>query len=184
MIPEFKEELQPFFKEGNGSFCLYYGDMSKKENEYSAKWLLEHVFNKLEIPFVIAGNNPDESLEQAAHVRMHTCLVSNPSAQEMSELIKKAQIVLMPSLIDQQSQDNVLKSLLWGRHILVNHKATHESPFAKWFEVAETPELFREKIESLFSQPFHENEKNTRLEGLLQMGSEESKALKLVSLLN
>lgn len=184
LIPEFKEELQSFFKEGNGSFCLYYGDLSKRENEYSARWLLEHVFNNLEIPFVIAGNNPAESLEQAAHVRMHTCLVSNPSEQEMSELIKKAQIVLMPSFIDQQSQDNVLKFLLWGRHILVNNKATHESPFAKWFAVAETPESFAEKIELLFSSPFTEKEKNSRLEGLIQMGTEESKALQLISLLN
>jgi len=90
----------------------------------------------------------------------------------------------MPSFIDQQSQDNVLKFLLWGRHILVNNKATHESPFAKWFAVAETPESFAEKIELLFSTPFTEKEKNSRLEGLIQMGTEESKALQLISLLN
>jgi hypothetical protein len=184
IIPEFKGELQSFFKEGNGSFCLYYGDLSKGENEYSARWLLEHVFNKLEVPFVIAGNNPAESLEQAAHVRMHTCLVSNPSELEMSELIKKSQIVLMPSFIEQQSQDNVLKSMLWGRHVLVNYKATHESPFASWFEVAETPEMFREKIEYLFNKNFSQNEKNIRLEGIQKMGSDESKALKLIHLLN
>ena len=183
-ISSFKGQITPFFKEGNGSFCLYFGDLSKMENEYTARWLLEHIFNKLEIPFVVAGSNPTASLEQAAHVRMHTCLVSNPSDLELSELIKKAQVVLMPSFIEQQSQDNILKSLLWGRHVLVNNKATQESAFARWMEIAETPELFRAKIESLFAQPFQEAEKNRRLEEIESLGSDATKARELISLLS
>jgi hypothetical protein len=40
---------------------------------------LQNVFNKLNLPFVIAGKNPSKRLEQLAHDHQHTCLVANPS---------------------------------------------------------------------------------------------------------
>ena len=183
-IPLFKGQAEPFFKEGQGSFCLFHGDLSKRENEYAAQWLLEHVFNVIEIPFVIAGKDPSDSLEQAAHVRMHTCLVSNPSPQEMAELIKKAQVVLMPVLIESTGHANMLESLLLGRHILVNNKAMQENPFAQWLEPAETPESFQEKTEQLFHKPFTAEEKESRIAGIESMGTDQSSAKALINLLN
>lgn len=183
-IPLFKGHAKPFFNEGNGSFCLFHGDLSKRENEYAAQWLLEYVFNVLEIPFVIAGKNPSPALEQAAHVRMHTCLVSNPAPQEMAELIKKAQVILMPVLIESTGHANMLESLLLGRHILVNNKAMQENPFAQWLEPAETPESYQQKTKELFNKPFTVQEKESRITGIERMGTDESSARALISLLN
>jgi hypothetical protein len=183
-IPEFKGPSSSFFKEGKGSFCLYHGDLSKRENEFAAQWLLEHVFNDLEIPFVIAGKSPSLSLEQAAHVRMHTCLVSNPSEMEMSELIKKAQLILLPSFIEEQGNIDILESLMLGRHILLNEKAAHGNPYSLYAEIAESPESFKEKTEILFNTPFQEKDKLKRLEGIEKMESDELKAMELISLLS
>jgi hypothetical protein len=182
-IQEFRGSSETFFKEGFGSFCLYHGDLSKRENEFAAQWLLEHVFNNLEIPFVIAGKDPSEQLEQAAHVRMHTCLVSNPGEMEMKELIKKAQIILLPTFIEEQSQDFAMHALLLGRHVLVNSRAAKMSPFESLFDIAETPEEFRDKTEKLFSTLFVEEQKNKRLYEISQIESDDFKAKAMINLL-
>lgn len=182
-VAEFRGPSETFYKQGLGSFCLYHADLSKRENEFAAQWLLEHVFNELEIPFVIAGKDPSEELEQAAHVRMHTCLVSNPSEMELKELIKKAQIVLQPSFIDHQSKIDALPDLLLGRHVLVNAKAVKMNPFESLLAIAETLEEFRNKTESLFNREFLEEEKNARLHVISQIESDETKAKKMISLM-
>lgn len=182
-VAEFKGQSETFFKNGMGSFCLYYADLSKRENEFAAQWLLEHVFNELELPFVIAGKNPSEELEQAAHVRMHTCLVSNPGEMELKELIKKAQIVLLPSFIDQQNYLDVLESLLLGRHVLVNGKAVAGNPFQSLLDVAESPDDFKQRAEQLFKIEFLEEQKNLRLKEIEKFDSDESNANKMISLL-
>ena len=66
-------------KPGIGNYCLYHGDLSVDANEKAAIWLLEKVFSKTDIPFVIAGHNPSEKLEELAHSMGHTCLVADPS---------------------------------------------------------------------------------------------------------
>jgi hypothetical protein len=182
-IAEFRGPSETFFKQGFGSFCLYHADLSKRENEFAAQWLLEHVFNELEIPFVIAGKDPSDELEQAAHVRMHTCLVSNPSETELNELIKKAQIIFQPSFIEHQSKIDALPDLLLGRFVLVNPKAAKFNPFNFLLDVAETPEEFRIKTEVLFRTEFLEEVKNKRLEAISQIESDEFKAKKLINLL-
>jgi hypothetical protein len=182
-IAEFRGPSEAFYKQGFGSFCLYHADLSKRENEFAAQWLLEHVFNELEIPFVIAGKDPSDELEQAAHVRMHTCLVSNPSETELNELIKKAQIIFQPSFIEHQSKIDALPDLLLGRFVLVNPKAAKFNTFNFLLDVAETPEEFRYKTEVLFRTEFLEEVKNTRLKAISQIESDEFKAKKLISLL-
>jgi hypothetical protein len=54
-LPVFLPEWKVKAIEGNGTFCLYHGDLSVTENEKVVIWLIMHVFNDLQIPFVIAG---------------------------------------------------------------------------------------------------------------------------------
>src|SRR3989442_10397132 len=83
--------------EGIGTYCLYHGNLSVTENEKAAIFLVENVFNKMKVPFVIAGRNPSARLQRLAHFHCHTCLVANPGDSEMRDLIAKAQIHILPS---------------------------------------------------------------------------------------
>jgi|1048.fasta_scaffold01520_9 hypothetical protein len=150
------------FAERQGSFCLYFGKLSDKENEYAALWLLENIFNEVEIPFVIAGSNPSPQLEQAAHLRLHTCLVGDPTERELDELIKKAQIILLPSFIDSSPLNRLSKSLSMGRFVMVNQKAVGKSDWGSFCEVAGTPEVFKENTLRLFNEPFSIDSHNAR----------------------
>lgn len=139
---------------GTGNFCLYHGNLGKTENTYTANWLLKNVFNTLEVPFVIAGDNPSEELEQAAHERMHTCLVSNPSEKELQDLIKKAQVNLLPSFVEQCNTGLLYQSLALGRHVLTNTKGACGMGLDATSHVAESSAAFIEMTEALFNQPF------------------------------
>ncbi|MFX5252872.1 hypothetical protein ABTD06_19170, partial [Acinetobacter baumannii] len=75
---------------GMGSYCLYHGDLSVEANEKAAIWLLKNVFNDLKLPFVIAGKNPSDKLNELAHSQQHTCLVANPAEKELQDMIAKA----------------------------------------------------------------------------------------------
>ncbi len=151
-----------FHHQGKGNFCLFHGRLSDRETEYAALWLLEHVFNTVEIPFVIAGSNPSPELERAAHVRNHTCLVSDPGEKEMMELIKKAQVVVSPSFIQIEDPEHLIQSLSLGRHVLINPKSTKDKKARAISHLAKTPEEFIEKTQLLFETEFTEEEKFSR----------------------
>lgn len=141
-------------QQGTGNFCLYHGNLGKTEHAHAANWLLKNIFNTLEIPFVIAGDNPSEKLEQAAHEKMHTCLVSNPSEKELHDLIKKAQINLLPSFVEQCNTGLLFQSLAMGRHLLTNHRGACEMNIESTCHVAESNDEFMLMTEALFNQPF------------------------------
>ena len=139
---------------GNGSFCLYHGNLGKTEHAYTANWLLQNVFNTLEVPFVVAGDNPSEQLEEAAHEKIHTCLVSNPSEKELQDLIKKAQVNLLPSFVEQCNTGLLYQSLAMGRHVLTNTKGAFGMGIASTCHVADSNAAFIQMTEALFNQPF------------------------------
>lgn len=161
-IPLFTGMPPIFHQKDKGHFCLFHGRLSNEETAYAAFWLLEHVFNTLEMPFVIAGSNPSTHLENAAHVRQHTCLVANPSDKEMHELIKKAQVVVCPAFIGEEGDDNLLQSLALGRHILINPKRSKDKEIKSLCHTAQSPEEFIEKTRMLFETEFTEEDKYAR----------------------
>ncbi len=147
---------------GNGNFCLYQGNLAINENEKAAQWLLEHVFDSLRIPFVIAGSNPSVALQQLAHKMQHTCIVVNPSEYEMEDLIKKAQINILPSFNQTGIKLKLLNALYNGRHCLANHAAVEGSAVKEGYATATNPDSFKEAIQHLFNEPFTEKDKQHR----------------------
>lgn len=152
---------------GKGCFCLYHGNLSINENETAAIWLLQNVFNTLEVPFVIAGKNPSKKLQELAHQHKHTCLVANPSQKEMQDMITKAQVHVLPSFNNTGVKLKLLNALFNGRHCLVNPAGVDGSRVATTCHIATDANSFKKMIELLYPQPFTEQEKEQR-QGLLQ----------------
>ncbi len=152
----------PLCQEGVGTFCLYHGNLSVEENEKVASWLLEEVFNDVEIPFVIAGKNPSSKLERQAHKQKHTCIVSNPSEKEMQDLIQKAQINILPSFTDTGIKFKFLYSVFCGRHCVVNEKMTEGTHLGTACHIAQGADAFKSILVQLFRKPFDEDEISLR----------------------
>ncbi len=166
-LPVFLPYTLAIGKEGKGCFCLYQGNLAINENQEVAIWLLNNVFNKLAIPFVIAGKDPSEKLQRLAHRHQHTCLVANPSQQEMQDLIGKAHVHVLPSFNNTGIKLKLLNALFNGRYCLVNKATVTGSDLEQYCQIAEDPESFQNKIKELYLQPFTEQEIEQR-QGLLQ----------------
>ncbi|MEO7766090.1 MAG: glycosyltransferase family 4 protein [Ferruginibacter sp.] len=164
-LPAFVPYTMAAGKSGKGCFCLYHGNLSINENEEAAIWLLENVFDKLGIPFVIAGKDPSQKLAFMVHKHPHTCLVANPCDKELQDMIAKAQINILPSLNNTGVKLKLLNALFNGRHCLVNKAGVEGSGLDNICQIAEDADDFKTAISYLYEIPFElkENEQRQRL---------------------
>jgi hypothetical protein len=148
--------------QGMGSYCLYHGDLGVEMNEKAAIWLINKMFAGLKIPLVIAGKNPSEKLQQLAEAQQQTCIIANPTEQVMQDMIAKAHINILPSFSNTGIKIKLLNALYNGRHCIVNTPTVFGTGLEALCHVTDTAEAMKQRIESLYHQPFTEQEKNDR----------------------
>lgn len=165
---------------GSGDFCLYHGNLSVQENVKAVVWLLKHVFDTLDIPFVIAGKNPSKRLKTIAHKNENVCLVVNPSTKEMEELILKAHVHLLPSFNSTGVKIKLLHALFNGRFIVTNTAAVEGSGLESFCSIAGTPSEYKKVTEGLFTSPFPEADITKRKEILEGVYDNHENALRLM----
>lgn len=119
-IPPFHPYRQVSGKPGSGEYALYHGDLSIRENEEAAIFLIQQVFSKLDYPLVIAGFRPGLKFKQLLKSRPRITLVDSPSALQMKEILEKAHIHLLPFSQSNGFKMKILDSLALGRHIISN----------------------------------------------------------------
>ncbi|MES2645255.1 MAG: glycosyltransferase family 4 protein [Bacteroidota bacterium] len=165
-LPLYLPEYQPQFNGERGHYCLYHGNLGVPENEAAATWLLTHVFNKIEIPFVIAGKNPSARLEKLAHEYNHTCIVANPDEREMEDLVKKAQLHVLPSMNETGIKLKLINALYHGRHCVVNTAGVDGSGLNDCCIIANSAKEMQQEILSVFVQPFTPTDFEARIKKL------------------
>lgn len=168
---------------GVGTFCLYHGNLSVAENEAAAIWLLKKVFNKIEIPFVIAGKNPSTNLVKLAHKKSHTCIVANPSDMEMQNLIEMAQINIIPSATETGFKYKLLNALYNGRHCITNEKMINGTNLGPACHIASEAKAYQSIVMQLFRKPFDDEEMLLRKKLLQQDFNFRKNAEKLIGLI-
>lgn len=170
-------------EEGLGTYCLYHGNLSISENEKAAIWLLEKVFCKLKIPFIIAGKNPSSHLQRIAQQRCHTCLIKNPGEEQMRELIAKAQINILPSFNETGIKLKLLNALFNGRHCLVNEAAVAETGLEAACHIGSNALAFQEIIMQLYRHVFGREEIRLREKLLCGTFNNERNAERLIKMI-
>ncbi len=140
--------------QGTGCYCLYHGNLSVDENEKAVIWLLEKVFNDLSIPFLVAGKNPGPRLRRTVAKYKNCCLVSDPSDQELKDIISKAQLHVIPSFNRTGVKLKLLNALFNGRHCVVNENAVEGTGLKEVCHLAEGAAEFKILIETLYERPF------------------------------
>lgn len=155
-LPVFSPWQDILCETGTGNLCLYHGDLSNPDNEQAATWLLQKVFTKIKIPFVIAGNAPSRRLEKQAHFCQHTCMVRDPSQSEMDDLVRKAHIHVLPSFRKEVRGTSVklIHSLHEGRHCIANDAMVEGTGLEEACHIGTTANAFASIILQLFHQPF------------------------------
>ncbi len=145
-------------QEGMGCFCLYQGNLSVEENEKAALWLMREVFDELPVHFIVAGKDPSRKLERVTGRQSLTCLVANPSEQEMQDMIAKAQINILPSFNCTGTKLKLLNALFNGRHCVVNDAAVDGTSLGPACHIGSNAKALKEIIAQLYHSPFTHEE--------------------------
>lgn len=183
IIPAFVGWQNPEAITGKGMFCLYHGNLSINENENAALWLIEKVFSKLDVPLVIAGKSPGKRLQDKVHQCNNICLVTNPTNAELQDLIKKAQVNVLPSMNNTGVKLKLLNALFVGRHALVNAKAVEGSNLETSCHIATDANSFQQQIIHLYRQDYTNGDLEKRRTLLNIYYNNEGNATKLINLL-
>jgi hypothetical protein len=180
-LPLFLPEWNIRAIDGNGTFCLYHGDLGVSENEKAATWLMKYVFDDLQIPFVVAGKNPSNRLSRLFHHQPTTCLIANPDEKEMQDLISKAQINIIPSFNCTGIKLKLINALFNGRHCLVNEATVKGTNLEKACHIATDETAFKSLIKHLYRQRFNKEDLNIRHQLLTNMFNNETNARRIVN---
>lgn len=168
---------------GRGEYVLFHGKLSVPDNERAVVWLIENVFSKIDIPFVIAGMAPPARLRELAQQYEHIRLVENPGDKEMNDLISRAHINLLVSFQSSGIKLKLINALFRGRFCIVNDHMVKGTGLSKLCYVRNSANAIQQTIEALINAPFEQSkieERRTVLEGEF---SNKENARKLIELI-
>ncbi len=169
--------------EGVGVYCLYHGNLSVAENEKAVLWLVNKVFSLAKVPFIIAGKDPSDKLVKKIKKNKNVSLVSNPSEDELNDLIANAQINVLPAFNNTGIKLKLINALYNGRHCVVNDEAVRGSGLEDACHVGTTSNAIASIITQLFHHPFSEEEINLRKRLLEPIFNNRQNANRLIQLI-
>lgn len=140
---------------GRGSYCLYHGNLEVGENNEAALYLIQKVFSKIDTPLIIAGNRPSAELKEAAAQRPNVELRVGLNTDEIHQLIREAQINVLPTFQATGIKLKLLAALYMGRHCLVNSFMVENTGLESLCRVENSDKRFAEAVKSLFEEEFN-----------------------------
>jgi len=169
---------------GKGKFILYHGNLGVAENNKAALYLVHEVFSKLDLPCVIAGNNPSKQLQQAVKGNPYITLISKINSEDILKLIQEAHINAMPTFQSTGIKLKLLNALYLGRFCVVNKEMVENTGLDKFCQVGDHALAMADILAKLWAKEFTEADKAMRM-GLNECEFNNGKnAIKLESLIN
>ena len=139
---------------GRGAYCLYHGNLSISENVKAVDWLVEHVFANLEIPFVIAGRNMPDVINEHTSNYGHITVYNNPTDEHLASLIKNAHINVLPVFNNTGVKLKILHALFEGRFCITNDDGIAGSGIKDGIAVANTAAEWGIQVRNLYNKNF------------------------------
>jgi hypothetical protein len=153
--------FHPFQNVESGSVeiehAVYHGNLSVPENNKAALWLVQEVFNDLEIPLVIAGNDPSAELIQAVESSDHVSLKANCTTEEIHELVQTAKINVLPTFQATGIKLKLLAALYMGRFCVVNTPMIQDTGLERLCHIADSPIEMKKVLRELMVADYEEN---------------------------
>ncbi len=183
LIPGFNAADSVCSETGRGEYVLYHGNLSVRENEEAAKWLIENVFSELNLHCIVAGLNPSEKLMKLAHNHSNVTLVANPDDAEMIDLLRNAQVNILVTNQPTGLKLKLLNALYNGRFCLVNSNMVKGTSLECLCIVADEPEQIMAEVKRLMEENFTEEDIDYRDETLKRMYRNEENARKIIGII-
>jgi len=184
---EFIPAFHPFkdinVKTGKGEYILYHGNLSVAENTNAVKFLINNVFDSINIPFKIAGLKPTKQLRNLVAGMPNVELIANPSDEILQVLVENAHINIAITAQATGLKLKLLNTLYNGRFCLVNDKMLSGTNLDKLCIIANDYGSMKRKIVSLFKKKFTQEEIEKRkrvLHTLYNNGNNTRKLIEMV----
>ncbi len=182
-VPCFHEHNAVESQEGVSDFILYHGNLSVKENEVAALYIIEHIASQVPYRMIIAGLNPSAKLKNAIANYSNVELIANPSREEMQRLVSSAHIHLLYTFQGTGLKLKLLNSIFSGRHIVANPTMLNGSGLESICHIAHTQEEAVSLCQKLMQVPFGKEERVQREVLLYPIYSNKEQARKILSLI-
>ncbi|MCF8298265.1 MAG: glycosyltransferase [Saprospiraceae bacterium] len=157
-------------KPGLGEYALYHGSLEVGENNSAALFLINEVFNDIEIPLYIAGSKPSKELIESVKQFPNVKLITKVTSEEIYELIKNAQINILPTFQATGIKLKLLAALHMGRHCIVNTPMVYQTGLEDICIIKDDVNEMKEEVKKLFSTEFGTAEIEIRKKVLLENG--------------
>lgn len=154
LISAFHPHNRVNIQTGKGDYVLYHGSLDVNENNQAALFLVKNVFNDLDVKLIIAGNKPSSDLKQSINGHGNIRLLDNITTNEIYELVKNAQINILPTFQATGIKLKLLAALHTGRHCLVNSYMVKNTGLEDLCIIKENPADFKAEIKRLMDSPF------------------------------
>ena len=153
-IPAFHPNEKVEIKVGKGKYILFHGDLSVKDNERAAIFLLENIIEGIDYQVVIAGLNPSDKLIALVIQKENAHLYANISNEEMGSLIKNAHVNILLSFQSAGMKLKLLNALFKGRFCVVNDFMVKNTGLEDLCFVGKTAEDFQKILSEVFKKKF------------------------------
>lgn len=154
-------------KPGRGAYCLYHGNLEVGENNQAALHLVRNVFSRLDLPLIIAGNRPSGELQDEAAKLPNVELRGSQTTEAIHELIRNAQVNVLPTFQSTGIKLKLLAALYMGRHCVVNGPMVENTGLEPLCRVEDSDRRYIKAVEGLFSRDFNESDISKRKNVLL-----------------
>ncbi len=169
--------------EGMGQFCLYHGSLEIGENNEAALYLVRKIFSTIDVPLIIAGNKPSQELKEEVAKHANIEIRAGLSTEDIHQLIRDAQINVLPTFQATGIKLKLLAALYMGRHCLVNSYMVQNTGLESLCRVENTDKRFMQAVQALFAEEFNGNSRERRSQVLNERFCNTVNAKKLYSLI-
>jgi hypothetical protein len=185
-IPAFHPNEQIVSQVGQGSYILFHADLSVKDNEEGAVFLIEKVFKdkKIKMPFIIAGLNPTNRLLNLVEKYDNISVRANLPHEDLQRLIHNAHINILISFQSAGMKLKLLNAIFTGRFCLVNTPMVEDTGLENLCVVEDDDRNIRQKLSRLTLTPFQLNHLKTRKESIGKEFYNEYNAQKVIRLID
>lgn len=158
LLPAFHGNRKVCSLPGRGSYALFHGNLSVRDNERAARFFMEEVFAGLSFPLVIAGLAPSDRLRKDCRRYPNVRLVDSPSDGALRQLMREAHLHLLYSQQADGVKIKLLNALHQGRFCLASTAVVEDSGLKDLCLIADTSASFQKHIANLLPRPFPEAE--------------------------
>lgn len=157
-LPSFHPNTGLAVKPGKGDYVLFHGNLSISENYEAVSWLAKNVFPHVHTKIVVAGLNPPEFLVNELSKMSHVRLRNSPNEEEMTQLIRNAQVHVLYTAQPTGLKLKLLNVLFKGRFTVCNNNMISGTGLLgnRSLFICDTASEFIQKINECFHKEFTE----------------------------